>query len=313
MKWAMKKIDFAEVQADKRNWKPTRFNTSCHTQAEAPDKSTTSEAPYSYSRWLPLILESRGLPANAVQRITLTQLQTNLLIKACNASIQIGRINLSIVDDLNDQLVPALSRLVFPPEGLFVRLDVCSPKDGAQKVPGKISLHSIQEIILRLVTSGRCHSALEKSIAANTPVDLFFVPFDRRLSPDREYRVFCRPKDLRITGISQYRWHEPWRYASRSEDQRHEIMQTICSAAERFTSQIMSDLETDGTLAYQFLKQGMSFDLFYDDFSKAVELVELNPFGIRSPSGSCLFQWINDRRILYDEDGKKSVEFRVSF
>ncbi|KAF6815473.1 hypothetical protein CPLU01_14122 [Colletotrichum plurivorum] len=260
MKWSMKKIDFAEVQADKRNW-TTEFNTSCHTQAEASDKSPATEEPYSYSKWLPLILRSRGLPAFAYQRITLTPLQ-----------------------------------LVFPPEGLFVRLDVCSPKDGAQKVPGKVSLHTIEEIILRLVTSCRCHSALEKCVAAGTPVELFFMPFDRRLSPDKEYRVFCRPGDLRITGTSQYRWHEPWRYANRSKDQQRQIMQTICSAADDF-----------------FLKQGVSFDLFYDDLLKEVELVELNPFGIRSPSGSCLFHWVKDRRILYDEDRNKSIEFQVSF
>ncbi|KAF6809730.1 hypothetical protein CMUS01_13620 [Colletotrichum musicola] len=313
MKWSMKKIDFAEVQADKKNWTTTQFNTSCHTQAEAPDKSPATEEPYSYSKWLPVILRSRGLPAFACQRITLTSLQVNVLIEACNASIQIGRINLSVAEDLNDQIAPAFSQLVFPPEGLFVRLNVCSPKDGAQKVPGKVSLHTIEEIILRLVTSCRCRSALERCVAAGTPVELFFMPFDRRLSPDKEYHVFSRPEDLRITGISQYRWHEPWRYVNQSEDQQREIMQTICSAADDFVSQIYYHTETNADLAFQFLKQGVSFDLFYDELSKEVEMVELNPFGIRSPSGSCLFHWVKDRRILYDEDRKKGIEFWVSF
>ncbi|KAF6785026.1 hypothetical protein CSOJ01_15671 [Colletotrichum sojae] len=309
----MKKIDFAEVQADKRNWTTTQFNTSFHTQAEAPDKSLVTEERYSYSKWLPLILRSRGLPAFACQKITLTPVQVNLIIEACNTSIQIGRINLSMAEDLNDQTAPALSQLVFPLEGLFVRLDVCSPKDGAQNVPGRVSLHTVEEIILRLVTSCRCHSALEKYVAACTPVELFFMPFDQRLSPDKEYRVFCRPGDLRITGISQYRWHEPWRYANRSEDQQREIMPTICSVADDYVSQISYHMEPDADLAFQFPKQGVSSDLFYDDSSKEVELVELNPFGIRSPSGSCLFHWVKDRRILYDEDRKKCIEFRVSF
>lgn len=61
------------------------------------------------------------------------------------------------------------------------------------------------------------------------------------------------------------------------------------------------------------MAQGMSFDLLYDEDTRTVELVELNPFGVRSPCGSCLFQWIRDREVLYDENEKETVEFRVSY
>jgi hypothetical protein len=57
------------------------------------------------------------------------------------------------------------------------------------------------------------------------------------------------------------------------------------------------------------MEQGFSFDLFYDEDSETCELVELNTFGVRSGCGSCLFQWVEDRGVLY---GEEEPEFRVS-
>jgi hypothetical protein len=57
------------------------------------------------------------------------------------------------------------------------------------------------------------------------------------------------------------------------------------------------------------LEQGFSFDLFYEEETGRCELVELNTFGVRSACGSCLFQWVDDRKVLY---GEKEAEFRVS-
>ncbi len=57
----------------------------------------------------------------------------------------------------------------------------------------------------------------------------------------------------------------------------------------------------------------MSFDLFFDDEAQRAELVELNSFGVRSPCGACLFQWVRDRAVLYDEMERDLVEFRVAY
>ena len=57
------------------------------------------------------------------------------------------------------------------------------------------------------------------------------------------------------------------------------------------------------------LEQGFSFDLFYEEETGRCELVELNTFGVRSACGSCLFQWVEDRKVLY---GEGEAEFRVS-
>uniref|UniRef100_L2G5H5 Cell division cycle protein 123 n=1 Tax=Colletotrichum fructicola (strain Nara gc5) TaxID=1213859 RepID=L2G5H5_COLFN len=207
-----------------------------------------------------------------------------------------------MAEDLHDEIAPALSTLHFPPEGFFVRLDACSPKDGAHKVPGKISLHSVDEIILRLVTSGRCRAALEDCLDSMKTVELFFLPFDPRMASERE-----------VTGISQYRWHKPWRFATSPEGAQNAIIRRICQQAEHIRQQILADLKSEDENDRIMMAQGMSFDLLYDKDTRTVELVELNPFGVRSPCGSCLFQWIRDREVLYDENEKETVEFRVSY
>ncbi|KAH0441244.1 hypothetical protein CcaCcLH18_02154 [Colletotrichum camelliae] len=313
MQWIKDQVDFSAVKADIDTGKPINFNTCFHSEDEAPDKARTSNEPYSYERWLSLILTSRNLSPDAVQKVTFTRSQARLLYEACSASIQIKRVNLAMAEDLNDEIAPALSTLSFPPEGLFVRLDACSPKDGAHKVPGKLSLHSVDEIILRLVTSGRCRTALEDCLAGMKTVDLFFLPFDPRMASEREYRVFCRTGDCRITGISQYRWHQPWRFATSPEGEQNAIIHRICQQAEHLRGQILADLKSEDEHDRMMMAQGMSFDLLYDEDTWRVELVELNPFAIRSPCGSCLFQWIRDRKVLYDENEKKTIEFRVSY
>ncbi|KAK2008702.1 hypothetical protein LZ32DRAFT_539419 [Colletotrichum eremochloae] len=313
MKWTKKIISFAAVKADADNGKSTEFNTCFHTEAEAPDKKTTSNAPYDYGRWLHLILASRKLSPGLLQKVTLTHSQARLLYNACNASIQINRVNLMMVEDLNEEIVPALSALCFPPEGLFVRLNACSPKDGVQSIPGQVSLHSLSEIILRLVTSSRCRTALEDCLSALIPVELFFLPFDKRMGSQREFRVFCRAEDCRITGISQYCWHKPWRYACLPEKDQDRIIEKVVLEAERLRVQILADLNGNDKTDRLLMEQGMSFDLLYDEEACDVELVELNPFGTRSPCGSCLFQWAKDQEVLYDEQNKKTIECRVSW
>lgn len=76
-----------------------------------------------------------------------------------------------------------------------------------------------------------------------------------------------------------------------------------------------------GEMELLLLRQGLSFDVFYDEDSKQCSLVESNVFGPRSGLGSCLFHWIRDMDVLYGRDkelrGEESgqvseVEFRIS-
>ncbi|KAK2052446.1 hypothetical protein LY76DRAFT_670987 [Colletotrichum caudatum] len=270
MRWIKEIINFAAVRTDAED-ESTQFTTCLHAENDAPDKKKTSKAPYSYGRWLYLILESQNLSPDLLQKVALTHSQARLLYNACKASIQNNRANLVVAEGLDEEIAPAFSALQFPPEGLFAHLNACSPKDGAQAVPGKVSLRSAAEIILHLVTSGRWRTAPADCLNALIPVGVFFLPFDKHMSSERKFLLLYRPEDCRITGISQYSWHKRWRHAySKGKDKTGRLL----------------------------IGQGISFDLLYDEQSHGVELVELNLFEIRNPCGPCLFQWIRDGEVL---------------
>jgi hypothetical protein len=304
-------IDYDVVKQDLTLPASVNFNTSFHTAREAPDLKQPSEAPASFSRWLSLILRTRGLLPSAVQTVRLSRSQARLLLNAAEGSLQTRTINRMYADDIADEISPVLENaLTFPPEGLFLRLAACSPKDGAHLVPGRMSIHTVDEIILRIVTSSRARNALFQSLGdGEESFDLFFLPFDARMRSEREYRVFCPPRSKRVTGISQYQWHRPWLFAGEDDARQIEVVNRVTAEAERICGLILEDLDEKTEMDRLLVEQGFSFDLLFDEKSGVCELVELNGFGVRSSCGSCLFQWLKDREQLYSGE---EVEFRVT-
>lgn len=76
------------------------------------------------------------------------------------------------------------------------------------------------------------------------------------------------------------------------------------TSAEEILGQILSTATTRGTL--QELKAwGFTFDIVIKRGGR-VQLVEVNPFGVDSRCGSCLFHWIDDAKLLYG--GKNGIE-----
>ncbi|KAI0879007.1 hypothetical protein GGS24DRAFT_515186 [Hypoxylon argillaceum] len=299
-----------------------RFNTSFHTEREAPDLPTRpSEKPYSFKRWLPLILRSRGLAASDTQVVAFSRSQARLLLQVTEASILSGSINRIYREDIDEEIAPAFEVLTFPPEGLFMRLDACSAKDGVQgvqKIPGNSPLRSVSEILLLLLTSLRARNALFNSIEENFEVfELFFIPWNGRMRSEREYRVFCPPfhstDSLRISAISQYRWHMQWLFWHKSDELRKQAVEKIAEGSEAIGKQIAAELDPENEMDSLLMRQGLTFDVFFDEERDLVQLVELNVFGVRSACGSCLFQWIRDRKTLEGREEAEEIQFRVTY
>ncbi|KAK6078446.1 hypothetical protein SCUP515_04470 [Seiridium cupressi] len=303
------KIKYSQVLADLEQRQPTDFNTSFHTAEEAPNLERPSEEPYLFKRWLSLILRSRGLSGESAQIITFSRAQTRLLLDAAEGSIQIGTVNRIYAEDIEEEILPKLSSLEMPPTGLFMRLNACSAKDGVTSKPGQSSLHSPEEIILLLMTSLRARNALSNCLERNGQFELFFLPFDERMQSENEYRVFCPPGGENISGISQYQWHKPWKYANRMD--AVPIAATIAACCQTIKLQILQELQQTSKLDNLLRQQGFSFDVLFDEERSTCELVELNVFGVRSACGSCLFQWVEDREILYGNVPSKA-QFRVT-
>ncbi|KAM0557220.1 hypothetical protein ACHAPJ_005484 [Fusarium lateritium] len=311
-------IDYKKVESDCQNVPPTKFNTCFHPPDEIPAQDTShhhlsrpSEAPYSFERWLPLILKTRNLNEKEAQVVKLAQAQAKLLVAASGSSIITGEPSRAYREDIEEEIIPAFSSLIFPSEGLFIRLDRCSPKDGRQTVPGRSSLHSPNDIILRLITSQRARNEIIKSLEEGVlTINLTFLPFNDRMSSKREYRVYCAPRIGRVTAVSQYCWHRPWLFGDQGPEDYMNVVEKIWNGILRIHREILEDLDSNNEMDQLLLKQGFSFDVFYDETDGPLQLVELNVFGARSGCGSCLFHWIKDFDTLYG-DGE-NVEFRVT-
>ncbi|KAH6880685.1 hypothetical protein B0T10DRAFT_581236 [Thelonectria olida] len=299
-------VDFEDVRRDLDTGVPTNFNTAFHKAAEAPDLPIPTEIPTSFDRWLPLIMRTRGLPPAA--------LQVRLLVEAAGASIHTRVMNRVYEEDLRDSVYPAFERLKFSQEGLFTRLGACSPKDGTQTIPGQMSLHSIDDIILRLTTSTRATNTFNNMLNHDAQeMAMFFLPFDSRMRTENEYRVFCAPDSLRITAVSQYKWHKPWMFAGKDSHEREAIARRVLHHIEAVHTKIIGDFQDLGSNENddRLRIQGFTFDVLYDEETDRGELIELNTFGVRSACGSCLFQWVEDRALLYGEESEV-VQFRVA-
>jgi hypothetical protein len=237
-------------------------------------------------------------------------------------SIITGSISRTHQEDIDEVLSPAFSTLRFPPEekGLFMRLDGCSPKDATCRLhngekPQSMVL-STKDVLLSLCSSERASKKLKLALKQGLDqIPIFFLPFDMRMDSSREYRVFCAPKSGRITAISQYQWHKPWKFSPHnSEGESPQVIaECIAVGAEMVQQEIMACLRPDGNEEHRLLlKQGFSFDLSYDESTGDLQLVELNVFGARSGLGSCLFNWVENFETLYGERSDEA-EFRVTF
>ncbi|KAL7920951.1 hypothetical protein ACQKWADRAFT_297170 [Trichoderma austrokoningii] len=307
-------ISYQDVLQDLDKGVPINFNTNFHTAEEAPDLPIPTNKPYDYEIWLPLILKSRGLPHTALQVVKLSRAQIRVLVSAAAASIHTGVLNRSYAEDLEDEVYPAFNGLRFPSEGFFMRLGACSPKDGAQLTPGKLAIHSIEDIVLRITTSARTWSALTNILNHEGEEGrVYFLPFNSEMRSEREYRVFCIPGSMNISGVSQYRWHKPWIFG-RHEDESAmlNIAHKILDGIQEIHAEIIAYMKAhdDDELENLIRAQGFTFDVLYDENTEKCALIELNTFGVRSACGSCLFQWLKDRASLYGETG--DVEFRVA-
>ena len=202
----------------------------------------------------------------------------------------------------------------------FIRLDFCSTKDGTVKDDsadaGKDTspILTIEDVLMRICTSNRGIKALrdieEKNIPG--PARLFLVPFNKNMNTMREFRGFCPPAAAsappipRISAISQYSWHRPYHRSNPLSAQ--EDAEKVCLAAQYHHSIILGHAGElrDAQVLESLRMEGFVFDIFEAENGE-MQLLEINPFGVMSGCGSCLFHWINDADLLYGWRAKIDV------
>lgn len=236
-------INYGDVEADLKRqneggyFSQKQFNTtgsSCRGNF-APEYKPPSNRPYSFRRWISLILSSRSLSPFDIQTITIPNMNLRLLQRTATRARMTYITDEKFYEDVEYLINPLFEGLKFPPRGLTMHITSCSTTDGAQKHPGGV-LHSVDEVVHQLLTSLRALSAFVSYIDkteerltyygspklpelqqasftvkndGNEPFKIYFLPFDERMTPERRYRVFCPPAykfagwKPQITAISQ--------------------------------------------------------------------------------------------------------------
>jgi hypothetical protein len=328
-----------------------KFNSHCHSLKEisavVPDTihcSPSSTPPWLLlSPWLPLIASSRGIPSSEIHTIILPRPFCVILNNAASRALATTQTTFSgaariTADDSEDFLdtFPLLtaegfkiSELLSGSKSWFIRLDTCSLKDAAYEIGtgavdrGSQPLTTVKQLAHRLASSARGITGINDLRSSGKDVKVFLLPWDEGVKIEYEYRVFCPPPQqrseeggLRISAVSQYRWHKPYYITFPAEIESvakkvfkgitrifEEIVETIEKSAEE-----LGDGNGDRSSLKNLLKTGFTFDVVTDADGSNVRFIEMNIFGAMTGCGSCAFHWVNDARILYGLEG--DVEFR---
>ncbi len=157
----------------------------------------------------------------------------------------------------------------------FVRLSAGSAKHDVHPRP----LDSPNDIVDLLTKSERFW---REEYTKDKQSFLVLVPWNDQLTSKFEFRVFVHNR--RVTGVSQQHCTRCFCYTGKELDTIESLIKPYDVPYESYVADVWVDC----------------------DQNRAV-LIECNPFGAHSSSGSALFDWIKDNDVLH---GKRPPEFR---
>eukprot|EP00703_Trepomonas_sp_PC1_P002054 JAP94552.1 Putative cell division cycle protein [Trepomonas sp. PC1] len=219
--------------------------------------------------------------------IDLSQGDLKMLEKVSKVAVQTNTLPKLYCEDLED-IVHKID-IQNPKWPCFIRFDSCSPKDA-----GCLKVQNSWEVVSVLVRSKR----LYKIYSDNIPEKIILRPWDQNIWDNRdknEHRVFVH--NNKITAISQYDCYNNHNF-SRFRISYPLIIEHI--------KEIQHQVET------AFKLQSYVIDVFVGEPEQyVVQFIEINPFGMESPCGSCLFHWVDDQKILYGDGTNIQIRYVV--
>lgn len=307
-------ISLRRVEHDRVVSHRNRPSSSRHTENLGDEGPSPDRQPHDFQRWLPLVLESRGLRPRGAQIIEVSSAQIRSLLRVVAFESTTRGIQMYTEPPLNQVGWRNFFQLRFPSQGLMLRLDSRVSEGWGSRIDGGgiKPLSCLAELFVSLII----HPAVRKifkrleSDFSDEGCRLTFLPHNRFMRPRYGYRIFCNPKECRITAISQLRVDVPWKYAPATDDTRINVVQTIKRGARRIRKRVIESLRPQDESDQLLMKQGFVFDVFYNESKLDTELIELKGFGACS---ALLFDWVRDQDILYGRREDKKIEFRVMF
>lgn len=196
-------------------------------------------------------------------------------------------------EELTD-LANKIDKYLEPTIEYFCRFDSCSPKDA-----GILKVKSGMDCIKLIINSKRLFLRADDGIAEK----IILRPWKQFIYENAkacEIRVFVY--NGKMTAISQYSPYGNYNFIRLNSK---EILETL-------EKQLISLINTVN-LTMNLFTLNYALDVFINDFEKPMDItfIEINPFGMESPCGSCLFHWINDYKLLYNTENSNDIIFRV--
>lgn len=168
---------------------------------------------------------------------------------------------------------------------VFARFDSCSMKDSFIKHNSGVK--TSKEIIYQIISSKRCYDMLLVYKKYKCPTNLILKKFDNSISITNEYRIFI--KNRKIKCVSQYDWTKNL----------------------ELTTNLIFELDLEIRKLDEQIKKipfdSCILDIHFKD--NIIKIIECNPFGSKSPSGSALFNWERDYFII--EEDHDEIYYRI--
>ena len=156
----------------------------------------------------------------------------------------------------------------------FVRVENVSLKSGYHGIG---PYRNFQDIIESLVTCRRGHSPFDE---CPTAIHLYIIPWKGTFQ--HEFRVFVY--NGKITAISQQNIYK------QIYDNENEVKELCDKIISNFNSTLKRKIEANWIESYVYDVAILIDEIYF---------IEPNPFGKEYSSGSALFHWIEDEKILY--------------
>lgn len=205
------------------------------------------------------------------------------------------------------------------PEGCFIRLDNCSPKDSEINFPIK-DTNDIEKCIN---TSSRAQDYINTLYLYDTITPIYLIPYNKFMSENKKYEFRVFVCDGQITAISSYYTGYEYldiiklisiedNYPLEENFNIKNMFDKCCELYKKFYTKYFDPNKISSMRKYNI--KGIIFPSIVIDMflmPRHETIIEINPFGKTTRTSSCLFSWEDDYNQLYGQNNK--IEIRIKY
>lgn len=191
-------------------------------------------------------------------------------------------------------------KLLFP-EGAFVRLEFCSPRDSTLITFPIKSIHEVKDCI---ESSSRAQGFIQEVVIKQLGlsarlIDVYLIPWNKFIPENKKYEFRTFVFNGKITAISSYYTSSIFENTFDVDNMYKKCMELFNDFSKKYSISSIDKKKPNNYGLDMFLMTGHEC------------IIEVNPFGIDACMGSALFNWEKDYDQLYGKN--KEIEIRMRF